>query len=217
MRAKRQHPKPIIGPLPSGRRLTPPAAAPSARGYGPDWYRISQRVRQRDRWTCQECGWQAYGPYKRFLHAHHIVPRAQGGLDHADNLTSLCVQCHAQKPHHAHLKGVDYHAFRALRQATAEPLPARAAASAPVRPVRGPERDGLELGHGRFVRADAVDRVPADLPTASVAALSDGTPVPAASKDPRPPRPAAGPGCGCSPFGWLAFGALALLLAGYFL
>lgn len=161
MSAQRHQPKPIIGPIQPVRDTMPPSAAPAARDYGSDWYQLSRQVRERDRWICQECGWQAYGPYKRFLHAHHIVPRAQGGLDQADNLISLCVQCHAQKPHHAQLKGVDYQAFLALRRATAEQRPSRAAAAAP-------------------------------------------------------PRAASGQGCGCGALGWLAFGALALMLALYF-
>ena len=141
MNAQRHQPKPIIGPLQPARSAMQPVAAPDARGYGPDWPQLSRQVRQRDRWICQECGWQAYGPYKRFLHAHHIVPRAQGGLDHADNLISLCVQCHAQKPRHTQLKGTDYQAFLALRRAMDEPLSSRAAA-----PPRGSSGPGCGCG-----------------------------------------------------------------------
>lgn len=53
----------------------------------------------------------------------------------------------------------------------------------PVRRVQGPEGGWLELETGRFVWADAVDNVPEDLPTVSVADLRDGTPVPETSDE----------------------------------
>jgi len=57
------------------------------------WKRLSRQCKQRDRFTCQSCG--RVGVYSQ-LRAHHIVPRATGGPDDLDNLTTLCLPCHAR-------------------------------------------------------------------------------------------------------------------------
>jgi len=66
-----------------------------ANQYGPDWNRIRQIVRQRDRFTCQACGIQETG---NAHHVHHKIPfRAYLSAQEAnrlDNLTTLCPQCH---------------------------------------------------------------------------------------------------------------------------
>ena len=86
-------------------------------GYGPHWKDLSRRTRQRDNWTCQQCGWRAVGRNRRFLHAHHIVPRGQGGADILANLTSLCLECHAQQPGHAQLRAQStYQGFQRVRR-----------------------------------------------------------------------------------------------------
>ncbi len=38
--------------------------------------------------VCVRCGSTYY------LNAHHVIPRAEGGLDHPSNLETLCVACH---------------------------------------------------------------------------------------------------------------------------
>ncbi len=45
-------------------------------------------VLARDRHRCTRCG------ATRFLEIHHVVPRAEGGSNRADNLTTLCSRCH---------------------------------------------------------------------------------------------------------------------------
>jgi DEAD/DEAH box helicase domain-containing protein len=63
--------------------------------YGPDWPRIRDRVRARDRYTCQVCG---AVEASRQHDVHHKVPlRAFTSLVEAnrlDNLTTLCPSCH---------------------------------------------------------------------------------------------------------------------------
>lgn len=63
--------------------------------YGPDWPRIRDRVRARDRYTCQVCG---AVEANRQHDVHHKVPfRAFTSLVEAnrlDNLTTLCPSCH---------------------------------------------------------------------------------------------------------------------------
>jgi 5-methylcytosine-specific restriction endonuclease McrA len=55
----------------------------------PAWRALSRAVVQRDG-ACRECG------SRRYLAAHHITPRAEGGPDRADNLETLCASCHAR-------------------------------------------------------------------------------------------------------------------------
>jgi hypothetical protein len=55
---------------------------------------LQQRVRARDRHLCQVpgCG-------RRAVHAHHIIPRSQGGTDDEWNLVSLCASHHLNGIH----------------------------------------------------------------------------------------------------------------------
>jgi 5-methylcytosine-specific restriction endonuclease McrA len=48
-------------------------------------------VLTRDRHRCQTPGC----PHTHFLEIHHIIPRARGGTNAPDNLTTLCSACHA--------------------------------------------------------------------------------------------------------------------------
>lgn len=63
--------------------------------YGPDWGRIRERVRARDKYTCQVCGAVEAG---RQHDVHHKVPfRAFTSYMEAnrlENLTTLCPTCH---------------------------------------------------------------------------------------------------------------------------
>lgn len=63
--------------------------------YGPDWPKIRERVRARDKYTCQVCGAVESG---RPHDVHHKVPfRAFTSLAEAnrlENLTTLCPSCH---------------------------------------------------------------------------------------------------------------------------
>ena len=69
--------------------------------YGPDWPRIRDRVRARDKYTCQVCG----APETARQHdVHHKTPfrafRAPDGspdpsqANRLENLTTLCPSCH---------------------------------------------------------------------------------------------------------------------------
>jgi len=56
------------------------------------------KVKQRDNYRCQICG-DYHG--KRYntgvtveVHAHHIIPKSEGGTNTPDNLTTLCDFCH---------------------------------------------------------------------------------------------------------------------------
>ena len=65
--------------------------------YTPDWKRICKDIKDRDKWTCQNCG-ERRTRWGIHLHVHHI----DGNKLNNDpaNLTSLCAKCH-RKAHGA--------------------------------------------------------------------------------------------------------------------
>jgi 5-methylcytosine-specific restriction endonuclease McrA len=73
-------------------RITTGSRCPScrrARPYQqPAWRRLFDFVVARDG-SCRECG------STRYLAAHHVFLRRQGGADHPANLIALCASCHA--------------------------------------------------------------------------------------------------------------------------
>jgi hypothetical protein len=56
----------------------------------PTWRQLSLAVVERDG-ACVRCG----GSF--VLSAHHLIPRAEGGLDALENLEAVCVVCHGQE------------------------------------------------------------------------------------------------------------------------
>ena len=54
----------------------------------PEWLRTL--VLSRDGWTCHYCK----GPAGQ---VDHVLPRAQGGMDTADNLVAACRACNRRK------------------------------------------------------------------------------------------------------------------------
>jgi len=65
--------------------------------YGPDWGKIRERVRARDKYTCQVCGTPET---KRQHDVHHKVPFktfvSREEANRLENLTTLCPTCHHQ-------------------------------------------------------------------------------------------------------------------------
>lgn len=55
------------------------------------WDRRARQVRERDDYTCQQCGKQSDD---RDLDVHHIIPIASGGTNSPENLMTLCRSCH---------------------------------------------------------------------------------------------------------------------------
>ena len=82
-----------LKPCMSCGRLSPGSRCPACRRASPyqqpEWRQLSRFVVQRDG-ACRDCG-STY-----FLAAHHVVPRAEGGADHASNLEALCANCHSR-------------------------------------------------------------------------------------------------------------------------
>lgn len=76
--------------------------------YPPDWDARKEAIKQRDSYTCQDCGIEA-GEGKQ-LHVHHITHLSDGGPNYLSNLELLCVDCHNDRHEHDITEGLDdYH------------------------------------------------------------------------------------------------------------
>lgn len=67
---------------------------------GRPWRRVVERIKYRDRYTCQLC--------KHITEqgeVDHRIPLSQGGTDEDDNLQWLCVPCHKTKTHTEQRRG----------------------------------------------------------------------------------------------------------------
>ena len=60
--------------------------------YG--YYDVRYYVFARDEYTCQVCKKKS-----KILHTHHIIYRSEGGTDRADNLITVCTDCHTSENH----------------------------------------------------------------------------------------------------------------------
>ena len=61
-----------------------------------EWKLLRDSVVNRDRYTCQECGYRKGNKERRQLNVHHVIPRKEGGADHPENLVTLCKRCHGK-------------------------------------------------------------------------------------------------------------------------
>lgn len=75
---------------------TPTRSDPSADvpPYPENWRTISSLVKERDGYTCRNCGASGTGEDGVELHADHQTPRSVDGPDHPSNIRTLCRQCH---------------------------------------------------------------------------------------------------------------------------
>jgi hypothetical protein len=64
-----------------------------------EWRQVSKKVFRRDGYSCRLCRKQ----FKLIdLDAHHLIPRAIGGIDDEGNLITLCEHCHN------HIESLDF-------------------------------------------------------------------------------------------------------------
>lgn len=59
------------------------------------YYDVRYFVFDRDNYTCQVCGKSR----NKVLHTHHIVYKSLGGTNRADNLITVCTECHTSENH----------------------------------------------------------------------------------------------------------------------
>jgi len=59
--------------------------------------KAKQKAKERDGWECRFCGVtneQHSQEYGRGLEAHHLIKENDGGVDHPENLITVCRDCH---------------------------------------------------------------------------------------------------------------------------
>ena len=62
--------------------------------YPSDWSSRRKKVYSRDNYTCRNCGAKGGSRGNAELHAHHMVPKSNGGVDDLSNLGTFCKECH---------------------------------------------------------------------------------------------------------------------------
>jgi hypothetical protein len=71
--------------------------------YPLNFEQISQRLRQENGWQCQKCGRNLSAQHlRKYLHVHHV--NGNRSDNKRQNLRILCVACHADEPHHSHMR-----------------------------------------------------------------------------------------------------------------
>lgn len=65
------------------------------RGYGSQWDKLRLRILSRDQYLCIPC--YKLGRVTPATEVDHITPKSQDGEDDADNLQSICSDCHKAK------------------------------------------------------------------------------------------------------------------------
>jgi hypothetical protein len=85
--------------------------------YPLDFPKLSTQVRSAADWRCQEvtCKYDCSSPSLRlYLHVHHLDGNRANSSRR--NLMAVCVECHAKKPKHSHVKNTpQYQAFMRIR------------------------------------------------------------------------------------------------------
>ncbi len=66
---------------------------------GTGWSRHSEKRREFDKYTCQDCG-KKQSDMKQKLDVHYIIDYKNGGTNNIENLISLCRSCHNKRRGH---------------------------------------------------------------------------------------------------------------------
>lgn len=59
--------------------------------------KLRQRIKERDGFTCKQCGASVHNEPNLLLEIDHIIPVSKGGLTTEDNLQTLCWRCNRRK------------------------------------------------------------------------------------------------------------------------
>lgn len=63
--------------------------------YVSNWREISNKIKRRENYCCQDCGWKAQTKYEEsFIHTHHQNGDKNNNQD--ENLRVLCIKCHSE-------------------------------------------------------------------------------------------------------------------------
>ena len=65
------------------------------RGYGYEWTKLREHILLRDAYLCRPCA--ILGHTTAATEVDHITPKSQDGTDDAENLQSICKDCHKAK------------------------------------------------------------------------------------------------------------------------
>lgn len=63
-------------------------------GQTKGYYDVRYFVFARDKYTCQVCKRK-----NKILHTHHVIFKSKGGTDRAENLITVCTECHTNENH----------------------------------------------------------------------------------------------------------------------
>lgn len=92
-------PEPEEEPWTPSPPRTTPRPIPQPTGYTKDWATVSRQHKERNRWTCQDCG-VCLESERNLLHVHHRDRNPQNNSFY--NLEALCVICHSERPGAGH-------------------------------------------------------------------------------------------------------------------
>jgi hypothetical protein len=82
--------------------------------YADNWASISKERKQYYKWRCQKCFYNLSN-CKKYLHTHH--KNADIVNNKYENLTVLCIECHAKEFQHGHIKtNPDYNNFLQIKE-----------------------------------------------------------------------------------------------------
>ena len=59
--------------------------------------KLRTHIKERDKYTCCQCGNSVHAEPNLLLEVDHIIPIAKGGLTQEDNLQTLCWKCNRSK------------------------------------------------------------------------------------------------------------------------
>lgn len=93
-----RHPRSLHGKQPRHTYIDAPLNV-----YTQDFPAVTRITRQAANWQCSGCGLKiTKKEHQRFLQTHH--KNGQRWDNGSDNLEVVCIECHARKPHHSHIK-----------------------------------------------------------------------------------------------------------------
>ena len=71
--------------------------------YSDCWPEISERRKEQENYKCEKCRIDlSRKKYKKFLHTHHVDGNKANNTK--ENLTVLCIECHAKEFSHSHIR-----------------------------------------------------------------------------------------------------------------